>query len=332
MRNYHRSDGVADIGKSLELRQLRHFRAVYEARGYVKAAEKLELTQQAVSASISKLEASLGAKLFRRDCKGAVLTDAGQALLKRARIILSDVRAAVEDIDALSSGHEGEAHIGVAGDPSGGVVPRALYEIFQKHPRITVSIAAGFSQDLKRDLLEGKLDGVVAAPDQEWRSDRDLIIEELYTTKLYIVCSAKHPLANRKSVTLENLQNYPWVFPRHPALNHQTVTSIYLEEGLAPPAKFIFCDNINAGQALIVLGEYVIPGYVQLNEMLLEHNILTILPIDVDFGVRSAYLAYRRNAVLNKATLTLFDYLRDAAKIVRDKPGYYDSTPVIDNA
>ncbi len=308
------------IGRGMELRQLRHFLAVYEAGGYVKAAEKLDLTQQAISASIAKLESSIGSKLYHRGYKGAVLTDAGQALLERARIILADVEAAVADIQAVSAGREGEVRIGVAGDPSGGVVPRALYEMYMHRPRVTISIAAGFSQDLKEDLLEGKLDAVVAAPDQPWHVDRDLVVEELYTTKLYIVCSATHPLVSRAHVELKDLQDYPWIFPRFPPLNQETVTTVFLEAGLEPPSKFIYCDNINVGQALLVQGPYVIPGYLHLNATLFAHNILTILPLDVDFGLRSAYLAYRRNAVLNKATLTLFDFLRRAAEDVRDEP------------
>src|SRR4029453_9420671 len=80
-----------------EVRELRYFVAVAEERRFTRAAERLFITQQSLSAAIAQLERRLGVELFRRDRQGLTLTPAGQALLVAARSILAQAAAAVEE-------------------------------------------------------------------------------------------------------------------------------------------------------------------------------------------------------------------------------------------
>ena len=311
---------------NLDLKQLRYFLAVAETGGYAKAAEKLDITQQAVSAAITRLEASLQAKLFIRNQGGTQITDAGRALYKRALVILEDTRAAAREVRMVAQGELGDVRVGVADDPSGGVLPRSVYALCKQHPKILVSIAHALNRDLKEDLLEGKLDLVVAAPWQPWQSNKDLIVEEIYSTQLTLVCGANHPLAGREEVSLEDMQKFPWLVPSPPSPIHNEIIRAYRRANLHPPERVTYCDSIVSGQALLTYGEHIVPSHRATNEPLIEKGLLATLPMQFDFGYKIACLAYRRQAILNESTKMLISMIHTQAK---DEG---DSTPILAQA
>ncbi len=300
----------------LDLRQIRYFLTVAETGGYAKAAHQLNITQQAVSAAISKLEKSIETKLFDRNQGGTRLTDAGKRLVLHARVLLHDAKTAAEEVWAVGHGELGNVRLGTADDPAGSVIPQAVYALSQLHPSLHVSIAMGLNRTLRNQLLDGALDVVVAAPAQGWQSDHELVVERLYATQLRFVCSTKHPLAKKESLTLEDLRNYPFIFPAQPAPIQNDVNAAFISEGIDPPSRFIYCDNYVSGPALLSYGDHIVPAHPGIVGPFLEGGLLVALPFDFKFGYRVAYLAYRRNALLNAATQKLIDLIRAESKKV----------------
>jgi Bacterial regulatory helix-turn-helix protein, lysR family len=106
----------------LELRELRYFLAVAEELNFTRAAERVHLAQQALSASIRNLEADLGVQLFTRSTRHVALTAAGEALVASARHVLESAAEAVDEVKRVGSGQAGRLIIGFS--TAAGSVPR----------------------------------------------------------------------------------------------------------------------------------------------------------------------------------------------------------------
>ena len=306
--------------ETIDFKQLRYFLAVAETGGYARAAQVLDITQQAVSAAISKLEATLDTKLCERDQSGTRLTDAGLELERRARIILQDTHQAAREVWSVGKGEKGDIRIGAADDPAGSIAPRSVYVLSRQYPDVHVSISVGLNRVLKGQLLEGALDLVVAAPWQPWQSDHDLIVEELYSTQLNMVCAASHPLAAKKDLALSDLKDYPWIFPSPPAPIQPEIFREFQNQGITPPARYIYCDNVVSGISLLSYGEHIVPAHKGTIESSIKDGALVSLPISFEFGYRTACLAYRRNTLLNQASKSLIEIIRSESTTHRESP------------
>ena len=119
----------------MEIRQLRAFVAIAEAGTFTAGAVRVHVTQAAVSMQIRQLETEAGAKLFIRAPRNVILTEAGEKLLERARHILLEHDAALEEIAELAGAKRGRLRIGSA---SAGVtadlLPRILKEVRKRYP------------------------------------------------------------------------------------------------------------------------------------------------------------------------------------------------------
>ena len=98
----------------MEIRQLRAFVAIADSGTFTAAAQQVHVTQAAISMQIRQLETELGAKLFVRAPRRVVLTEAGEQLLQRARHILRDHDAAVDEVADLAGTQRGRLRIGSA--------------------------------------------------------------------------------------------------------------------------------------------------------------------------------------------------------------------------
>ncbi len=108
---------VRDLHSSrvnVELRQFRYFVAVAEELNFTRAAERLHIAQQPLSAAIARLEHQLGARLFERTTRRVTLTETGVALLAPARAALQAVNTAVEAARAVAAGEVGDVSMGLS--------------------------------------------------------------------------------------------------------------------------------------------------------------------------------------------------------------------------
>jgi DNA-binding transcriptional LysR family regulator len=135
----------------MDLRQLRYFVAVAEARNLVAAARTLALSQPALTKAIHALEQDCGSKLFERRSRGVVLTPVGEALSIRARLILSEVDRTRSELRALDNGQGGEIHIGALRSVANARLPDAAIEFSAERPSVTLNIEV----DQNATLIEG---------------------------------------------------------------------------------------------------------------------------------------------------------------------------------
>lgn len=204
----------------MELRQLRHFLAVAEARNFSRAAEALHIAQPALSISIRKLEEEVGAKLLERGTRNSTLTEAGQIALESARSAL----AHVDDINRLASavakGEAGLLRIAFVGGASYRVLPRYLPEFRRLYPAVRLELLESTSLEVVESVRSGLVDcGIVRHPlmDASGLSTRFLEDDPLVT-----VLPRGHRLAARSRLRLRDLAEEPFIQfskARAPSLN-----------------------------------------------------------------------------------------------------------------
>jgi DNA-binding transcriptional LysR family regulator len=195
----------------MTLDQLKAFRTVASARSFRHAAELLHLTQPAVSKQIQALEAELGERLIERG-RNAQLTAAGVALLKHVEGVARLLAVAKEEIADLRELRGGHLAIGAAHSAASDVLPHLIEVYRTRHPRITLSIEAGWSVQIAHQIVAYELDvGLLVLLTPRLEGFPQLTFVPLAETELVLVVAANNPLAKATKLTWDDLENAPWI-------------------------------------------------------------------------------------------------------------------------
>ena len=200
---------------SLDLRQLRHFDALFRLRSFRLAADEQGLTHSALTKSLQKLEAILGLALFDRTTRTVHPTAAGERLAERAAQLLRDADQLEGEARAMRGGGEGRVNIGAAPLPIEALIGPALTCFVAANPHVQVSVAAAPLPALVEGLLARKYDfvvlGGVASPVLPF--EEAIAAELLPSEPAVIVARQEHPLVLRAAPSVEYL-DYPWAAPQ----------------------------------------------------------------------------------------------------------------------
>jgi DNA-binding transcriptional LysR family regulator len=195
----------------MELRQLEYFVAVAEEQHFTRAAARLHVVQSAVSAAVKALERELDARLFDRNAKRVLLTDAGTALLPRARAALDAARDARDAVAEVRGGLRGTLRIGVMTSVRLIDLPALLGEFHRRHPGVLLrtTAAPSGSQGLIDALAERRLDlAFVSLPGP---APTGIALTALATSELALAVPTDHALAGRTSVRIDELAGLDFI-------------------------------------------------------------------------------------------------------------------------
>ena len=192
----------------MNLRQLAHLTALAEQGSFSRAAERLHLTQSALSRSLQTLEDELGARLIDRAGKRSTLTPLGEAVLARARRITLEAAEIQRSAELLRQGEAGTIRVGLGSGPGALLMTQLLTHVAAHYPQVRVAIARGSTELQVAQLRQRELDAlVVDARRISYASD--LVIEPLTELRGGFVSRAGHPLAQLASVSFAQLMAYP---------------------------------------------------------------------------------------------------------------------------
>lgn len=198
---------------ALELQSLRQVIALAEHGSFVRAAAALHISQPALSRSIQNLERRFGSSLFSRTSGGVVPTDLGRLYVERARDVL---RLADElDREAVTRGALGVGRVSVGGGPypAESFLGPATVRFIEQYPRIQVQLHERDWDELLRELRSRELDFFVAETSTLQREADVEVIPLPSAHSLYFVARSGHPLADRRSVGIEEALAFPLVTP-----------------------------------------------------------------------------------------------------------------------
>ncbi len=216
----------------MDMRQLRAFAAIAEAGTFTAAAERVHVTQAAISMQIRLLEEETGVRLFVRAPRGVVLTEGGERLLVRARGILREHDAALAELHALAGGERGRLRLGsasamVSTDP----LPALLRDLRRSHRNAEVTVASGTSDALVRLILAGELDAAFVSLPVDAAG---IETERLSADELVAIAHPRHHLANARVVTAQTLAGEPLILGERGGNTRRLIDSFFQTEGVRP--------------------------------------------------------------------------------------------------
>jgi LysR family transcriptional regulator, hydrogen peroxide-inducible genes activator len=221
----------------MELQQLRYFCAIADTGSFSRAAQKTHVSQPSLSQQIRKLEDELGARLFDRLGRTVELTELGRAFLPRARAVLRELETARSDVVEKKKSISGPISVGVIPTIAPYFLPPILATFSRKYPEVHVSVAEEITQLLLERLRAGTMDAAIVALPLQARS-HEFLSFPLMAEKLYAVLPKQHALAKRQAVSLDELQDDPFLLLRDGHCFRETAVAACKRARLNP--KIIF--------------------------------------------------------------------------------------------
>lgn len=188
----------------LEIRHLKTLHALRETNSLVDAAERLHLTQSALSHQFKELEERLNLQLFVRKTRPIRFTSAGLRLLQLADQVLPLLRSAERDLTRLSGGTAGRLHMAIECHSCFQWLMPTIDQFRDAWPEVELDLASGFSFAPLPALARGDLDLVVTADPIEMPG---ITYIPLFTYEALLAVANQHALATRTSVQAEDLSN-----------------------------------------------------------------------------------------------------------------------------
>src|SRR5438067_1756665 len=192
----------------MDTRQLAAFCAVVDRQSFSQAAERLGVTQPAVSLQVRALEKRLGKRLLDRSGRRVEPTEAGLALYRGAQRMLALEGQLLEELDESDGGElGGTLQVGASTGPGSTVVPVLLCEFQGGNPGVSVSLSISDTQSVVERVAERELElGVVGAA----RRHRGVTFEPFFRDDVVLACPPGHRFAGR-SITLDDLRKEPLI-------------------------------------------------------------------------------------------------------------------------
>jgi DNA-binding transcriptional LysR family regulator len=261
----------------MDTQALTAFLAVAESGSFSTAAERLFITQPAVSKRIAQLEQQLGTRLFDRVGRRIRLTEAGEALLPRARQVLLDLEDMGRAISNLTGTVSGTLRIGTSHHIGLHRLPPVLRRFSREYPDVKLDIHFIDSEEAWEAVLHGDLEmGVVTLPPQP---DPRLHSQAVWQDPLVFMAAPEHPLARLQRVPLETLTGYSAILPSPVTFTRRIVESLFEEQALTLNISMStnYLETIHM-MVSIGLGWSVLPE-TMLDDSVVRLNVDTALPV-----------------------------------------------------
>ena len=192
----------------MDTRQLAAFCAVVERKSFSQAAERLGVTQPAVSLQIRSLEQRLGRQLLDRSGRRVEPTEAGLRLYASAQRLLQMEEQLLEELESDDEGTlTGTLELGASTGPGGSVVPVLVCEFQERHPDVHVRLIVSDTQTVVDRVADRELElGIVGAG----RRHRGVTFEPFFGDEVVLVCPPTHRFAG-KTVSIDELRDEPLI-------------------------------------------------------------------------------------------------------------------------
>lgn len=238
---------------SLDLKSLRYFVAVAEARGVGKAAERLHMAQPPLSVQIRNLETQVGTPLFLRESTGMRLTDAGSALYARAREALALAHDGYEAARAIGYGRRGRLAVGYMFSLGYAVLPKLVPHLHRSLPEVELQFVEMSAATCEEQILDHKVSVGLCMPPLQRAEVVNTIVG---MQPLRLAMPAHAPLARLASVPLERLQGQKLI--ALPKLKENADTSLVaalLRRHQVTMQVVERVETVHAALALVLAGE-----------------------------------------------------------------------------
>tara|TARA_B100000609_G_scaffold199067_1_gene200486 strand:+ start:16538 stop:17434 length:897 start_codon:yes stop_codon:yes gene_type:complete len=290
----------------MDLNTLRAFVVLAEEEHMTRAAERLHLTQPAISNKLKRLEAELSHPLFHRTPKGLTLTEAGEIFLVYAQEAIHTVEKGEEALQALGGLLRGKLSVGAGATATHYLLPALVGGFHADYPGVQMFIKEQGSQTTLEDVLEGKLDlGIVTLPRDghvERRFHQQLLIRDWVKDELVLYLPRNHVLMTQQTFRWEDLQDERMVlFEAGSAVRDMIDTQ--LKKTNTTPHVVMELRSIEASKKMVEQG---IGGAFLSRYAMDEEHVLHCEDASL---TRQLAIIHKKNRIMSPAVKTFLGYM-----------------------
>jgi DNA-binding transcriptional LysR family regulator len=249
----------------MDIKKLRHAVTLSEEGNFARSAEKLHITQSALSRSIQALEGELKLQLFERHSNGVRPTIAGQHILSGARDLLRRANSLQHEAELLREAHIGDIAFGVGPVPAHLLLPYVMSEISRDHPHLNITAEVQSALRLMEWLLEERIEFFVADTTQ-FIPSADIHYEPLLFLPAGLFVRKDHPLAG-KPIKPKAFLDFTLASPGFSSSTDSSLTppnlsadepSGELQQLLATRNGHIVCENVKVLETVALSSDAVL--------------------------------------------------------------------------
>ncbi|RFC66893.1 MULTISPECIES: LysR family transcriptional regulator [Mesorhizobium] len=292
----------------LKFTHLRMIVALDEHGSVSAAAETMNVSQPAASRTIAEMEQIAGARLLERLPRGVRLTPYGQALARRARSILLELREADREISDLRSGTGGTVNIGAVTAPAIDLAVPAIRELRARHPRLEISIQVETSNVLARELLASRHDLIIARIPEDL-NPRLFESRVIGIEKACLIARRGHPVLGARKVPLEKTAAFDWVLQPSGSLLRRTVEQHFIRHDVPLPERILNTSSLLLTLVMVAQSDAIAAVSIDVARFIRQSlgGAIDVVPLAFEIEVQPYSLITARNRTLSAAAIMLRD-------------------------
>ncbi|MDF3831727.1 LysR substrate-binding domain-containing protein [Cupriavidus basilensis] len=303
------------VSSRIRFRHVSCFLAIAQERNLRRAAERLHLSQPAVSKTLVELEALAGARLVERGRQGATLTPAGEHFLRHAVGVSHALESAVAALAGAQAPATVVVQLGALPTVASGLLPQAISRLHAQRPHAGVRLRTGTNAELLTALKAGELDFVVGRM-AEPSMMQGLSFELLYAESLAVVVRPHHPLLAEPGggASLQSVLAYPLVVATTGTVPRHHTETMFQSHGLRLPAACTETLSTSVARLLALRSDtvWITPERVAQDDV--DHGWLVKLPLPTTGSAEPVGILLRSAVAPNELSSTLLDILRELAQ------------------
>jgi DNA-binding transcriptional LysR family regulator len=234
----------------MDLRQLDMFRAVAEEASFTRAAERLHVSQSAVSRQVKLLEDELGGALLQRGSRKVTVTDSGELLLRATNRLRKDIDEVLAQITETHHLHRGTLVLAGGMTVCMYVLPRLLKAFKREYDGIDLRVASGSAEEVIALLRSHEVDlALLTLPIVA----RDLEVRPVLKEEMVLVAAPSHPLCQKRFVEPAELGGVPLIVYEPGSNTRAVIDAFFREEGI-PMEIAMETENVEIIKAMVAAG------------------------------------------------------------------------------
>ena len=298
----------------LKTRQLMLLAAMEEEGNVRRAADVLGMTQPAASRLLKELEDVLEVRLFDRTPHGMHATLYGEVMIRHARMVLSNLDQAHDEISALRAGLAGQVQIGAIAAAAATMVPLAIARVKELYPQLQIWLQVETSDVMLPLVAEGHLDIMIGRVLERQGQFKDAVrYEPIAEEPLCVVVRPGHPLEQATGLTMHDIVNAGWVLhPPGSVLRHR-FDMVFSQIGLSSPQNVVNTNNILAISGILLQSDMLAVMPEEVARQYEEFGTLKRLAIELPCRMDAFGIITRQTQLLSPAATVVLQALHDAA-------------------
>jgi len=280
---------------NMDINNIKAFVTVAETGSFSEAAEVLYITQPAVSKRVAAMESALSAKLFDRIGRRIMLTEAGQTILPKCRLILNTVDDTSKIIHNLSGQVTGSLSMGTSHHIGLHHLPPVIRQYVRRYPDVEMDIHFQSSEKICEMVIAGDLElGIVTLP---LVVPENLATQVLWRDQMRFVVDTQHSLAQQSGYHIRQFTEFNAILPERGTYTHSIIEKEFEKNGLKLQSKFS-TNYLETIKMMVSVGL----GWSVLPETLIDKDLFVINLPGISFNRQLGVIQHKHRTLSNAAS------------------------------